>query len=93
MSIIIVLRATLLLLIVLVSGVLILSVAMMATTILVLVVTLVRVVVRLVVGGALALHFLHLASARVWGGRKAGGFPETTARVFVILMKGPTMAV
>ena len=83
MTIVIVLTAVLLLLIMLVLGVLTLSVAIMATTVPVLVVTLVRVVVRLVVGGAPVLLFLRLVSAEVRKGMRTGGFPETIAGMLV----------
>ena len=62
-----------------------LSPTTMATVMLVLVVTLVWVVVRLVVGGALALLFLRLVLTEVRKGMRAGGVSETTARMFVVL--------
>ena len=58
---------------------------MLTVVLLALVMTLVRVVVRLVVGGALALPFLRLVSAEVRKGKRAGGVSETTARMFVAL--------
>jgi len=57
---------------------------MMAAEVLVLGVTLVWVVVRLVVGGALALLFLRSALTEVRRGM-AGGVSETTARMLVVL--------
>ena len=72
-------------LLVVVLEVVILSAAMITTMMIVLVVTLVWVVVRLVVGGALALLFLRLVLAEVRKGMRAGGVSETTARMFVVM--------
>ena len=68
-----------------VSEVVVLSTTMITVVLLVLVMTLVWVVVRLVVGGALALLFLRLVSAEARKGMGAGGVSETTARMFVVL--------
>ena len=68
-----------------VSEVVDLSTTMITVVLLVLVMTLVWVVVRLVVGGALALLFLRLVSAEARKGMGAGGVSETTARMFVVL--------
>ena len=64
--------------------VVVLSATMITTVMLVLVMTLVWVVVRLVVGGALAILFLRLVLTEVRRG-VAGGVSETTARMFVVL--------
>ena len=61
-----------------------LSPTMMAAGMMVLGVTLVWVVVRLVVGGALAILFLRLVLTEVRRGM-AGGVSETTARMLVVL--------
>ena len=61
-----------------------LSPTMMAAKMVALGVTLVWVVVRLVVGGALAILFLRLVLTEVRGGM-AGGVSETTARMLVVL--------
>ena len=79
------LGATLEVLLVALLGVGVLSATTITTVLIVLVVTLVWVVVRLVVGGALALLFLRLVLAEVRKGMRAGGVSETTARMFVIL--------
>ena len=65
--------------------VVVLSATMITAELLVLVMTLVWVVVRLVVGGALALLFLRLVSAEVRKGMGAGGVSETTAMMFVVV--------
>ena len=79
------LGATLEVLLVALLGVDVLSATTITTVLIVLVVTLVWVVVRLVVGGALALLFLRLVLAEVRKGMRAGGVSETTARMFVVL--------
>ena len=62
----------------------VLSATTITTVMLVLVVTLVWVVVRLVVGGALALLFPRLVLTEARKGMGAGGVSETTARMFVV---------
>ena len=61
-----------------------LSITILAAEVLMFGLTLVWVVVRLVVGGALAFLSPRLVSTEVRRGR-AGGVSETTARMFVIL--------
>ena len=65
--------------------VVVLSATMITTVMFVLVMTLVWVVVRLVVGGALALLFLRLVLAEVRKGMRAGGVSETTASMFIVM--------
>ena len=79
------LGAALAVLLMVVSEMMTLSAAMTTAVLLVLVVALVWVVVRLVVGGALALLFLRLISAEARKGMGAGGVSETTVRMLVVL--------
>ena len=60
------------------------SITILAAEVLVIGLTLVWVVVRLVVGGALVFLFPRLVSTEVRRGM-AGGVSETTARMFVVL--------
>ena len=69
-----------------VSGMMLMLIVVSALILLALVMTLVRVVVRLAVGGALALPFLRFpVSAAALEGRRAGGVSETTARMLLVL--------
>ena len=64
------------------------EVAMVAAVLLLLASTLVRVMVRLVVGGALAPYSPRDPFAdNAWGVWRAGGVSETTARMFVLCLR------